>query len=340
MNQRHATVAIPVRNGGELFKLTLTALAHQTIEHELLVCDSGSSDGSVAIARDHGARVLEIPPASFGHGATRNLLMREAQGSHVAMLTQDAEPADPGWLETMLTGFDHAERIAVVYGPYRPRREASLAVRMELEHWFTSLSPDGGPQVERLHDEERSLPPGAFLGRRGFLTDANACLARDAWERVPFREVPYAEDRVLAIDMLRAGYAKAFLPAAAVLHSHDYTTMEELRRCFDEWRGLLEVYGWREPAGIRHGLRQLRGALGRARRDPAYTGLGLGGRAVTLGVLGRHHMARLTGAQLGSRTDRLPPAARRRLSLERRSSFIPLDLDAAAGRPPVQENRS
>ena len=65
---------------------------------------------------------------------------------------------------------------------------------------------------------------------------------------MPFREVPYAEDRVLAIDMLRAGYAKAFVPEAAVLHSHDYTPLEQLRRCFDEWRGLREVYGWREPA--------------------------------------------------------------------------------------------
>jgi GT2 family glycosyltransferase len=333
-------VAIPVRNGGELFKLTLAALARQTVKHELLVCDSGSSDGSVALARDHGARVLEIPPASFGHGATRNLLMREAHGSHVALLTQDAEPGDPRWLETMLAGFAHAEDVAVVYGPYRPRHEASLAVRIELEHWFTSLSPDGGLTIERLQGEERSLPAGAFIGRRGFLTDANACLARAAWERVPFRRVPYAEDRVLAIDLLRAGYAKAYLPAAAVLHSHDYTTVEELRRCFDEWRGLLEVYGWREPAGVAHALRQLRGALGRARRDPAYTGLGLGGRAVALGALSRHHMARLTGAQLGSRADRLPPAARRWLSLERRSSFMPLDLDATPSRPPVQEHRS
>jgi hypothetical protein len=36
---------------------------------------------------------------------------------------------------------------------------------------------------------------------------------------------------------------------------------------------------------------------------------------------------RLTGALLGSRADRLPPAARRRLSLERRAGFAPLELD-------------
>ena len=40
------SVAIPVRNGGELLASTLAAVATQTVEHELLVCDSGSTDGS------------------------------------------------------------------------------------------------------------------------------------------------------------------------------------------------------------------------------------------------------------------------------------------------------
>jgi hypothetical protein len=53
---------------------------------------------------------------------------------------------------------------------------------------------------------------------------------------------------VLAIDMLRAGYAKAFVPRAAVVHSHAYTPAQQLRRSFDERRSLREVYGSREPA--------------------------------------------------------------------------------------------
>src|ERR1700686_3213025 len=85
-----ATVAIPTRDGGELLVRTLRALARQTVEHELLVCDSGSTDGTLQAARAHGARVLEIATAQFSHGGTRNLLMREAAGARVALLTQDA----------------------------------------------------------------------------------------------------------------------------------------------------------------------------------------------------------------------------------------------------------
>lgn len=324
------TVAIPVRDGGTLLAGTLRALARQTVAHELLVCDSGSRDGSAELARSHGARLIEIAPHEFSHGGTRNLLVRESTSTHVALLTQDAEPADERWLERLLEGFALGEGVAIVYGPYLPRADASFAVRAELEQWFASLSPDGRPAIERLTSGERAAPALELIGRRGFFTDANACLARAAWERVPFREVSYAEDRVLALDMLRAGYAKAFVPAAGVLHSHEYTPLQELRRCFDEWRGLLEVYGWREPARPAELARKLRGELAQTRRAASREGLTGVPRRATLAAASRHHVIRLAGAVLGSRADRLPAPARRALSLERRSSFAALDLDAPA----------
>lgn len=330
------TVAIPVRDGGALLQRTLMALSEQTVAHELLVCDSGSNDGSPRLARAHGARVLEIAPERFTHGGTRNLLINEAAGAHVAFLTQDAEPADDRWLERLLGGFELAPDVGIVYGPYLPRPGASPAVRLELERWFASLAPDGAPRVDRLDEDERpsgqdkpGLAPVALIGLRGFFTDANACVSRAAWRRAPFREVPYAEDRVLAIDMLRAGLAKAYVPDAAVLHSHAYTPAQQLRRCFDEWRGLLEVYGWREPASPVQLAHRLRGELGWARRELDLGGASRAKRSATLAAITRHHVVRLAGALLGSRADRLPAGVRRRLSLEGRGSFEPLDLDAS-----------
>lgn len=322
------SVAIPVLDGGALFAEVLRALSAQTVAHELIVCDSGSRDESVALARASGARVLEIAPQSFSHGGTRNLLVQSASGARVALLTQDAVPADERWLERLLGGFELAADVAIVYGPYRPRAQASPPVRIELESWFRSLAPDGAAQLDRLDEREReSLPAIELLGRRGFFTDANACLDRRAWERVPFRHVPYAEDRVLAIDMLRAGYAKAFVPQAAVLHSHAYTPTQQLRRCFDEWRGLRQVYGWREPASPKHVLSRLRGALGQARVALAAEAALPARRCITLAQVLAHQLVCLSGALLGSRAERLPPSVRRAISLEGNASFAALDQD-------------
>jgi glycosyltransferase involved in cell wall biosynthesis len=306
------TVAIPVLNGGELLGRTLSAVRRQALDAdvELLVADSGSSDGSRERAVAEGARVIELDRADFGHGATRNLLLRESAGTHVALLTQDAEPADEHWLARLLAGFEQSDDVALVYGPYLPRPDASAAVRRELERWFGTLSPG----VERLSAAERDLPAVELMGRRGFFSDANAAVARAAWERVPFRDIAYAEDRALALDMLRAGYAKVYEPAAAVLHSHEYGAGQRFRRAFDEWHGLHEVYGWREPATPGRLLNQLRGELGPLRRD--------GAGPVTLTRAARDGLIRYGGAVLGSRGASLPAGLQRRLSLEGRASKL------------------
>lgn len=301
------TVAIPVRNGGALFVEVLEAVAAQELadEVEVLVCDSGSTDGSAAAARARGATVIAIEPASYSHGGTRNMLAERAQGDHVAFLTHDAVPASPRWLAALLSAFAD-EDVGLACGSYVPRPDASLPVRRELREWFAQLGET--TTVDRLAPHERDVEPWTLGPRRTFFTDANGAIAKAAWREVPFRDVAYAEDRQLAIDMLRAGYAKAYVPEAAVVHSHDYAPRELLRRSFDEWRGLHETTGLTEPIT----LNAFRGHVTSRVRLDVREGAGIL-TSVT------HHGSRWIGALLGSRADRLPAALRRRLSLEARA---------------------
>ncbi len=314
------TVAIPTLDAGPEFAGVLAAVRSQRIdaELELLVCDSGSSDGTVAVARQHGARVVEIPRERFSHGGTRNLLASEARGEHVAFLTQDAIPAGPDWLATLLAGFALAPRVALVFGPYLARADASLSVRRELDTWFASLSPEGMPRIDALGPAEAGrLTAAEFYGALGYFTDANGCLLRSAWKRVPFREVAYAEDHVLAQDMLRAGYAKVYEPRAAVIHSHEYSAAQWLRRSFDETRALAKVYGAAPPGQIRDAARNLRGNVAadvRWARGQSGSRRALGAIAPSL----LHHGARTVGAILGARSERIPGVLAAGFSLERR----------------------
>ena len=236
------SVAIPVRNGGSLLREVLVAVRAQRLDHpvELLVADSGSTDGSRDLARRMGAELIDVPPAEFSHGATRNLLAERSRGSHVAFLTQDAVPADERWLADLLEGFHAAEDVGLVFGPYRARPEASLMVRRELDDWFASL-PLGA---------ERGVGKPLDV-RRSFFTDANGCIARAAWERVPFRPVSYAEDQLLARDMLAAGYAKVYRARRRRDPLASVRPLEQFRRAFDEWRGLREVGALTAPPAPR-----------------------------------------------------------------------------------------
>jgi glycosyltransferase involved in cell wall biosynthesis len=70
----------------------------------------------------------------------------------------------------------------------------------------------------------------------------------------------------------------------------------------------------------------VRGLLGADRRW--LRAQGVDGRALVkpLLVSGRHHAGRMAGSIIGTRADRLPPALRRRLSLEGRETFTPHDV--------------
>jgi len=136
---------------------------------------------------------------------------------------------------------------------------------------------------------------------------------------VPFRRVAYAEDRMLARDMLSAGWAKAYHPAAAVVHSHDYSLRQLLLRSFDEWRGMLEVNGFRG-----HSLTAWPLVIQREVRDDLALVRSEGGPRWSAAPRSlAHHTARGVGAALGGRADRIPERLRRFLSLEGRGGFDP-----------------
>jgi hypothetical protein len=116
------------------------------------------------------------------------------------------------------------------------------------------------------------------------------------------------------VDMLNAGFAKAYVPRAAVVHSHDYPPLERFRRWFDEFRALREVYDYRAPVAPR-------AVLARIRREVARDRARCGDAVVWEALC--YHTLRALGAGLGTRADRLPESVRLWCSLEGRSTYEP-----------------
>jgi glycosyltransferase involved in cell wall biosynthesis len=151
---------------------------------EVLVIDSGSRDHSVDIARAAGVSVLEIEPASFGHGRTRNLGAQRTSGELVCFLTQDATPV-PGWLAAHRESHALSDRVGAVFGPHLPPPETSPMIARELTEFFAGF-PDG-------------------LDDSAFLSNVNASYKRACWEEVGFDDVAYSEDQAFARAMRAAG---------------------------------------------------------------------------------------------------------------------------------------
>lgn len=327
------TVAIPVLDGARYLDEVLSAVRAQrdVPDVEILIVDSGSTDGSLDIARRHGAVIHEIDKREFSHGGTRNRMVQMASGDYVAFLTQDATPAHDRWLASLLEGFAQADDVAAVFGPHDARPDASHMIKSEMERHFASWG-DGGVEidVQRLDRSAEGLDAyRSFPGQLTFFSDVNGAVARWAWEQVPYREVPYAEDQLLGRELIEAGYAKVYHPGARVLHSHDYPPLAFLRRYFDEFRSLREVLGFKQPWGPKRTLWDVRGLVGADKRWLQEQGVRGGALVRALLVSGRHHAIRMAGAISGTRADRLPGPLRKVLSLEGRSTFTPYEIPAS-----------
>jgi glycosyltransferase involved in cell wall biosynthesis len=84
------SVVLPAKNEAEGLVRTLPALREQWPDAELIVVDDGSSDGTAAVAAEHGARVLSSP-YSMGNGAAIKRGARAATGDVIVFMDADGQ---------------------------------------------------------------------------------------------------------------------------------------------------------------------------------------------------------------------------------------------------------
>ncbi|MEM9381017.1 MAG: glycosyltransferase family 2 protein, partial [Planctomycetota bacterium] len=236
---RSLSVLMPTWQGIEFLDRVVEGLRAQRcpVPWDVLVIDSGSSDGTVERLREHAQdfpvplRVEGIPSFEFDHGDTRNLLAARSEGELLVYLTQDAIPSRPDWLERLLANFDDPRVGAVTCGNVaRPDALPSTRVLSRDDPGYARER-----RVVRLPEREAydAMSP---MERRLFYAFQNvaAAVRRDLWERFPFPRTMMGEDVLMARGLVEAGFDLVLDPDASVDHSHDYPP-EKLR-----WRGEVD----------------------------------------------------------------------------------------------------
>ena len=107
------SVIIPALNEAENLSRNLPQVCGQLAKtDELIVVDNGSSDETVAIAREHGATVVFEPVR--GRSQARNAGIRRSRGDILVFLDADCLPVRD-WLCQLISGFEDT-RIGCVAG--------------------------------------------------------------------------------------------------------------------------------------------------------------------------------------------------------------------------------
>jgi rhamnosyltransferase len=220
------SVCIPVKNGGADLRRCLERIAAQRVDAdvEIVIVDSGSTDGSVEAARGAGATVHEIRPEVFDHGTARNLAADRARGDMLVFTSQDAYAERDDWLARLTTPLAAAGTgIAGVYGRQLAHHHARPP-----EVYFLDFLYGPTSRTQRL------VPAGGISMETTLFSNVNAAIPRIVWRRFRFAEdVIMSEDQEWSRRVLLAGHALRYEAEAAVRHSHDYTLAAAFRRFFD-----------------------------------------------------------------------------------------------------------
>jgi rhamnosyltransferase len=268
------SVVIPTFNAGPGFEELLRKLAVQEgdFEREVVVVDSGSTDGTAELAGRYGAAVHRIPKAEFNHGATRDRGISLCGGEYVALTVQDAVPLDKRWLAAMVENLENDGRVAAVYGRHVPRPDAGVLTRALVGN----LTVAGlERRVQEILDSEqyRALPPPQRRRVASF-DNVSSCLRRQVWEEFPFGEADFAEDLRWGKKVVEAGYRIVYEPRSVVVHSHERGALYDLRRHYVDQLVLDELFGARMvPSmlrlilGVPYSARHVYGLL--RREEPA-----------------------------------------------------------------------
>jgi len=85
------SVIIPTYNGEGTLARAIQSVLMQAVDVEILICDDGSTDRTLEIARKFSCRILVNEMHTGGPNAGRNAGIRNATGELIAFLDQDDE---------------------------------------------------------------------------------------------------------------------------------------------------------------------------------------------------------------------------------------------------------
>lgn len=315
-----ASIIVLVKDGERYLAESLAQVfAQQDVTFEVIAIESGSQDRSRAILQRFPVRLHEIAPQEFNHGATRNLGAQLAHpgSKFLVYLTQDATPADEQWLANLLRPFAGDDAVAGVFSRHVPRAGSSPALVRQL----TTVWQSGGRErlVKALPDD-----PHIYSHDRlyyAYFSDTSSALRRRVWEEHPYRPLDFAEDADWADRVLQANYKIVFEPASCVIHSHDYSVLEQFRQNVDHAAGMKTLF----PDNLQHGfenwLRVFGGIPGQVRRDwqfilsvEPYSRMPRARQLYWMAHSPAWHLASASGTWIGAHQSRLAPRLRRRLS--------------------------
>jgi Predicted glycosyltransferases len=223
--QQSFTVIIPTYKPGQTFLRLLKAIGEQSVQpQQIIVMNTDSSFWNPIFDKvSSKIKVVQITKDEFDHGGTRDAAAQMADTDILLYITQDVTLKDSDVFATMLQYFNRQD-VKAVYARQLPEQDCKT-----IESYTRSFNYPDKPVIKSKAD----------LGKLGIKTYfcSNVCAAYDRETYLELggfaKRTIFNEDMIYAGHLIQAGYRIAYAANACVIHSHNYSDMEQLRRNFD-----------------------------------------------------------------------------------------------------------
>ena len=201
----------------------LEGIRQQTVKDvEIILVDSGSTDGTVSVAESFDARIVHIPSDEFTFGRSLNFGVQAATREFVLIASAHVYPVYPDWIESLLHPFED-DRVALTYGKQRGPDSAKYSEHQIFHQWY--------PDISRLNQET------------AFCNNANAAIRKNLWEKNPYDEtLTGLEDLAWAKWAKEQGYKISYVAEAEIIHIHNETPRGVYNRYRREAMALRRIY--------------------------------------------------------------------------------------------------
>lgn len=228
IQNRTVDVIVPTYKPDERTLLLIRRLLRQTRPADkiwLIHTESGKFPEKLReiVEKEERIERINIRQDQFDHGGTRHFGAERSKAEILVYLTQDAVPADDRLLEKLLEGFID-KTVGAVYARQLPASDCET-----IERFTRAFNYPENSCVKSKED----LPK---LGIKTYFC-SNVCAAyrREIYEEMGGfeRKTIFNEDMIMAGHMIQNGYRIVYAADAKVIHSHNYSAIQQLRRNFD-----------------------------------------------------------------------------------------------------------
>ena len=203
LGSRLISIVIRTLNESVYLEELLQSLVDQKTNgliYEVVLVDSGSSDGTLEIAQRYGCHIQHIKREVFSFGRSLNMGCEAARGEIIVIISGHCVPTDEHWLQKL------CQPILEGKADYSYGRQVGGSLSRFSE----------GRIFAKYYPEQSSIPQEGF-----FCNNANAAISRQVWIDYNFDEILTGlEDMELAQRLIRDERKVAYVADACVAHHH------------------------------------------------------------------------------------------------------------------------